>query len=89
MSDIPARTIYRHASHWGPFSAVVERERIVEVQPVANDPCPSPLIHAMPSAVYSSTRIREPMVRKGWLEAGPGGAQNTAGDRTICACLLG
>ncbi len=58
-------------SHWGAFSAVVEGGRVVGTKPFALDPDPSPLIDAIPDAVYSPTRIAAPMVRAGWLDGGP------------------
>jgi biotin/methionine sulfoxide reductase len=59
-------------SHWGAFLAEVKDGRFVGVRPFARDPDPSPLIEAMPAAVYSPTRIAQPMVREGYLAHGPG-----------------
>ncbi|HKS90085.1 MAG TPA: molybdopterin-dependent oxidoreductase [Stellaceae bacterium] len=56
-----------HHSHWGAFNAVVEAGRVVGAVPFDFDPDPSPLIAAIPDAVYSPTRIAGPMVRSGWL----------------------
>jgi biotin/methionine sulfoxide reductase len=61
------RKIVPHHSHWGAFSAVVDDGRIVGVLPFVRDPDPSPLIEAIPDAVYSPTRTACPMVRAGWL----------------------
>jgi biotin/methionine sulfoxide reductase len=58
-------------SHWGAFVAEVKDGRFVGVRPFARDPDPSPLIEAMPAAVYSQTRIAAPMVREGYLAHGP------------------
>src|SRR5580658_8101030 len=66
------RTLVPNHSHWGAFSAVVEDGRVVGAEPFALDPDPSPLIGAIPNAVYSPTRIAAPMVRAGWLQGGPG-----------------
>src|SRR5438105_2139076 len=54
-------------SHWGTFLAEVRDGRFVGVRPFPRDPDPSPLIEAMPAAVYSPTRIAQPMVREGFL----------------------
>jgi biotin/methionine sulfoxide reductase len=67
------RHLVPHHSHWGAFSAVVEAGRVVGAEPFALDPDPSPLLEAIPAAVYSPTRIAQPMVRAGWLEGGRGG----------------
>jgi biotin/methionine sulfoxide reductase len=72
------RTLISNHSHWGAFSAVIENGRIVGAEPFALDPDPSPLIAAIPDAVYSATRISGPMVRAGWLE---GRRANSAGGR--------
>ena len=59
-----------HHSHWGAFLAEVRDGRFVGVRPFRRDPDPSPLIEAMPAAVYSPTRISAPMVREGFLAGG-------------------
>jgi biotin/methionine sulfoxide reductase len=59
-------------AHWGAFLAEVEDGRLIGVRPFARDPDPSPMLEAIPAAVYSPTRIERPMVRQGWLE-GRGG----------------
>jgi biotin/methionine sulfoxide reductase len=66
------QTFVRNHSHWGAFTAVVEDGRVIGVKPFELDPDPSRLIDAIPAAVHSETRIAQPMVRKGWLEHGPG-----------------
>jgi len=57
-----------HSSHWGAFQAVVDAGRVVATQPFASDPDPSPLADSLPGAIDHPTRIRQPMVRAGWLE---------------------
>ncbi|ETW94223.1 MAG: hypothetical protein ETSY1_35795, partial [Candidatus Entotheonella factor] len=61
---------FHTGSHWGLFDAEVEEGVLVGIQPFAGDPHPTPLVHAMPSAVYHRSRITWPMVRKGYLEQG-------------------
>ncbi len=68
------RKLVRNHSHWGSFLAEVEDGRIVGVQPFERDPDPSPIIEAIPDAVYSKTRVAQPFVREGWLKNGPGSA---------------
>jgi len=65
-------TLVPHHSHWGAFHAEVKDGRIVGVRPFERDPDPSPLLDAIPNAVYSATRIDQPMVRAGWLTHGGG-----------------
>ncbi|MDW3687854.1 molybdopterin-dependent oxidoreductase [Cupriavidus sp. CV2] len=55
-------------AHWGAFTAVVEDGRLVRCEPFAADPNPSPMLESIVPMVYSPTRIRQPMVRRGWLQ---------------------
>ncbi len=72
-----------HHSHWGAFQAEVSDGRIIGVRPFARDPDPSPMIEAMPSAVYSRTRIARPMVREGFLMHGPGNGEGRGRERFV------
>src|ERR1700750_2718392 len=74
-----ACTLVPHHSHFGAFSAVIEDNRLVGAESFGLDPDPSPLIDAIPEAVYSPTRIVQPMVRQGWLDGR--GASGTGGVR--------
>ncbi len=69
-----------HSSHWGAFRAVVEDGRVVGVEPFEKDPHPSPLIQSIPDALYSDTRVAQPMVRASWLEHGPGAKTEMRGN---------
>jgi biotin/methionine sulfoxide reductase len=60
-----------HTSHWGVFSARM-REGELEVRPYAGDPDPNGIIENFPAALRHRARIAKPMVRRGWLERGPG-----------------
>jgi biotin/methionine sulfoxide reductase len=61
---------YHTGSHWGLYDVEVEDGKLVGIQPFADDPHPTPLVHALPSAVYHPSRITQPMVRKGYLAKG-------------------
>jgi biotin/methionine sulfoxide reductase len=72
--DMPASSRIRglpHSSHWGAFSVLL-RGGGIEVLPHPGDPDPSPLLGNIPASVSHPARIAEPMVRRGWLERGPG-----------------
>jgi biotin/methionine sulfoxide reductase len=72
------------SSHWGAFNAVVENGRLIEAQPFAHDPDPSPILRSIPDAVHHHSRVAKPAVREGWLKHGPGAANDgRGGDRFI------
>ena len=45
--------------------------RLVGLEPLAGDPEPSAIGQGMVEAVHHRSRVRQPMVRKGWLDNGP------------------
>ena len=58
--------------HWGVFYGIVKDGRAVEFRPWSGDPAPSPQLPSVLDSLYSPSRIRYPMVRRAWLEKGPG-----------------
>ncbi|MEZ3498583.1 molybdopterin-dependent oxidoreductase [Pantoea sp. KPR_PJ] len=60
-----------HSSHWGAFRARRDGESL-EIAPFSADPDPSPLLGNLPNALNHPARVARPMVRRGWLENGPG-----------------
>ena len=60
-----------HTSHWGVFSARF-RDGALDVRPYRGDPDPNRVIDNFPAALRHRARIAQPMVRRGWLERGPG-----------------
>ncbi|MCZ6844480.1 MAG: molybdopterin guanine dinucleotide-containing S/N-oxide reductase [Alphaproteobacteria bacterium] len=80
-----ARSDRFHTSHWGTFTAEVEDGRLVGVRPFAQDPDPSPIIHSIVDAVYDESRVMRPMIRKGWLDHGPGGTREARGTEPFVA----
>jgi biotin/methionine sulfoxide reductase len=72
MTVIPDDGAFQpHSSHWGAFSAAWQDDRLV-VKPHPADPDPNPLLQNFPEALRHKARIARPMVRRGWLEHGPG-----------------
>lgn len=70
--DIAPEEPFRpHTSHWGVFSARM-KDGELEVKPHPGDPDPNGIIQNFPSALRHRARIAQPMVRRGWLERGPG-----------------
>lgn len=60
-----------NGAHWGLFRAVVEDGRFVEAKPFEKDVEPTTNIAKTPELVYTASRIKYPMVRRGYLENGP------------------
>ncbi|ANN77902.1 molybdopterin guanine dinucleotide-containing S/N-oxide reductase [Bordetella flabilis] len=60
-----------HSAHWGVFRAGWQ-EGVLTVQPHPGDPDPNPLIRNFTTALNHRARVTTPMVRRGWLERGPG-----------------
>ena len=71
MPDESAPRITTTAAHWGGYEIETRAGRIARVIPFTEDPDPSPIGQSFLDAVDHPTRVRAPMVRKGWLEAGP------------------
>src|SRR5690349_18703564 len=71
-SDLDNAPDFRpHTSHWGVFSARY-RDGKLDVRPHPGDPDPSGMIGNFRGALRHRARIARPMVRRGWLERGPG-----------------
>lgn len=56
-----------HASHWGSYTVLVDGDRIIGVEPLPQDPAPSPVIQSVMDWAKPDRRVPRPMVRKGWL----------------------
>ncbi|MBW0170838.1 MAG: molybdopterin-dependent oxidoreductase, partial [Hydrogenophaga sp.] len=63
--------MHPHSAHWGVFSAGWHNGTLV-VKPHPGDPDPNPLIENFTTALHHQARVTQPMVRRGWLERGPG-----------------
>jgi biotin/methionine sulfoxide reductase len=60
-----------HTSHWGAFSARW-KDGELEVRPHPADPDPNGILQNFPGALRHPARVAQPMVRRGWLDRGPG-----------------
>lgn len=58
-------------THWGAYRATVENGRLRGLEGLEGDPSPSPIGQSIPGVLDDAMRIRQPMVRAGWLEHGP------------------
>ena len=71
-----------HTSHWGAFSARW-KDGELEVRPHAVDPDPNGILQNFPTALRHPARVAKPMVRRGWLERGPGPDQRRGRDSFV------
>lgn len=62
----------QHSSHWGMFRARQGADGEMEIEPFADDPAPSALLANIPASLDHPARLSRPLVRKGWLQDGPG-----------------
>lgn len=68
------------ASHWGVYRAEVADGRLEALHPFEHDPDPSPIGQGYLGVLDDPLRIRAPMIRKSWLENGPGAATEKRGE---------
>ncbi|MFK7764365.1 MAG: molybdopterin guanine dinucleotide-containing S/N-oxide reductase [Roseobacter sp.] len=67
------------STHWGTYHVDVEADRVIGLRAFAQDSDPSPIGHGIVDVLEGPTRITAPMVRKSWLEGGPGSAGDLRG----------
>ena len=60
------------SAHWGTYRAKVSNGRVQELIGFEHDTDPSPIGGGILDVQHGPTRIDAPMVRKSWLEGGPG-----------------
>lgn len=60
------------SSHWGTYRARVSNGRVQELLGFEHDTDPSPIGGGILDVQRGATRIDAPMIRKSWLEGGPG-----------------
>src|SRR5687767_13326423 len=57
-------------THWGTYRARLLQGRAVALDPIAEDPDPSPIARSMIDALDNPSRILRPAVRRSFLERG-------------------
>ncbi len=77
------RMAHSHMAHWGMFEAVSDGGEVTAVRPFAGDADPSPVLGNIPGSVRHRSRVTGPMVRRGWLENGPGPSQRRGDDEYV------
>lgn len=68
------------SAHWGTYWVDVENGKVTALRDFAQDPDPSPIGQGIVGVLEGPTRITRPMVRRGWLEKGPGGDADKRGE---------
>ena len=58
-------------THWGAYRPRVSGNRVVAMEPLPEDPDPSPIGQSLVDTLTDPVRIAQPMVRAGYLESGP------------------
>ncbi|MGI9504459.1 MAG: Asp-tRNA(Asn)/Glu-tRNA(Gln) amidotransferase GatCAB subunit C, partial [Geminicoccaceae bacterium] len=67
------------SNHWGTYAVETEDGKVKAFHDFPLDPAPSPIGHGIVDVLDGPTRITAPMVRKSWLEGGPGTATDKRG----------
>ncbi|MCC5858967.1 MAG: molybdopterin guanine dinucleotide-containing S/N-oxide reductase [Ectothiorhodospiraceae bacterium] len=67
------------STHWGTYRVHTEAGRVKRLSGFEEDRDPSPIGQGIVDVLDGPLRIRRPMVRRGWLEQGPGGADGARG----------
>ena len=65
--------------HWGTYRVEARDDEVVALHPFEEDPDPSPIGQGYVGVLNGPDRITAPMVRKSWLEGGPGTAGELRG----------
>ena len=60
------------SSHWGTFNVEVEKGKIKSIKPFSEDSDYSNIAEGIINIIDDNLRIKNPMIRKSWLENGPG-----------------
>ena len=67
------------SNHWGTYRVEVEDGKVAALHDFEEDPDPSPIGHGIVDVLDGPLRIKVPMVRKSWLDDGPGSAGDLRG----------
>ncbi len=73
------------STHWGTYQVSVKDGRVAALTPFEQDTDPSPIGQGIIDVLDGPTRITEPMVRRSWLEHGPGANGHLRGEDSFVA----
>lgn len=74
------RSLPLTSNHWGTYRVETANGKVVGLSDFEQDSSPSPIGHGVVGVLDGPTRIDAPMVRKGWLENGPGSTDRRGND---------
>ncbi|MCY4460803.1 MAG: molybdopterin-dependent oxidoreductase [Albidovulum sp.] len=66
-------------NHWGTYRVECENGRVKALHDFEEDSDPSPIGYGVASVLDGPTRITSPMIRKSWLDSGPGSRTDARG----------
>ncbi|WP_100639581.1 molybdopterin-dependent oxidoreductase [Marinobacter salexigens] len=67
------------SSHWGTYRVHARNGRVTALEGFERDDDPSPIGQGIVDVLGGPMRIKKPMVRRGWLENGPGNVEGGRG----------
>lgn len=67
------------STHWGVYRAEVADGKLVKLHDFEDDVDPSPIGNGLVDAIDAPSRVTAPMVRRSWLEHGPGSRTDLRG----------
>lgn len=70
-------------THWGTYEVETRDGKVTALHPFREDPDPSPIGQGIVDVLDGPTRVDAPMVRKGWLENGPGPSEMRGRDAFV------
>lgn len=74
IDDLPLTS-----NHWGTYAVETKDGKVTALHDFSEDEAPSPIGRGIVDVLDGPTRITAPMVRKSWLEGGPGTATEKRG----------
>jgi len=78
-SEMPETDHSLTTMHWGTYRVEVRDGRVAALHGFEEDVDPSPIGNGIVDVLDGPTRIKAPMVRKSWLDGGPGSATDRRG----------
>ena len=80
LSDGEISKLPLTCNHWGAYRVETRNDRIHDLHPFEHDQDPSRIGKGIVDVLYSDNRIYAPMVRKSWLDNGPGSNNHKRGN---------